>query len=139
MPTCDSGAFRNGAPAPARPRSIRGAARIRYSASLAAADPPSFGCAGNIYEGFLPWATLGVQQTDYWGTRLRYRVSAEFTRRGNDPAWTCGSVRPRCPDAIAWWRGKVEMQTGTQIACRHRLPCLTCAMAAPNGAASESQ
>ena len=58
----------------------------------AAADPPSFGCAGNIYEGFLPWATLGVQQTDYWGTRLRYRVSAEFTRRGNDPAWTCGSV-----------------------------------------------
>ena len=58
----------------------------------AAGDPPSFGCAGNLYEGFLPWATLGVQQTDYWGTRWRYRVSAEFTRRGNDPAWTCGPV-----------------------------------------------
>ena len=57
-----------------------------------AADPPSFGCSGNLYEGFLPWATLGVQQTDYWGTRFRYRVSAEFTRRGNDPAWTCGAT-----------------------------------------------
>ncbi|MBL8382414.1 MAG: type II secretion system protein, partial [Burkholderiales bacterium] len=56
------------------------------------ADPVGFGCAGNLYEGFLPWATLGVQQTDYWGTRLRYRVSVQFTRAGADPAWTCGTV-----------------------------------------------
>lgn len=50
----------------------------------AVADPANFGCAANIYEGFLPWATLGVQQTDYWGTRLRYRASAEFTRNTNE-------------------------------------------------------
>ena len=50
----------------------------------AVADPANFGCAANIYEGFLPWATLGVQQTDYWGTRLRYRVSGEFTRKTNE-------------------------------------------------------
>ena len=56
----------------------------------AGGDPSSFGCAGNIYEGFLPWATLGVQQVDYWGTRLRYRVSAEFTRAGNTNEWICG-------------------------------------------------
>jgi len=58
----------------------------------AAADPSNFGCAGNVYEGFLPWATLGVQQVDYWGTRLRYRVSAEFTRAGNTNEWICGTV-----------------------------------------------
>lgn len=58
----------------------------------AVADPSAFGCAANIYEGFLPWVTLGVQQTDYWGSRLRYRVSAEFTRAGNTNAWICGPV-----------------------------------------------
>jgi prepilin-type N-terminal cleavage/methylation domain-containing protein len=58
----------------------------------AGGDPSSFGCAGDIYEGFLPWATLGVQQVDYWGTRLRYRVSAEFTRAGNTNEWICGPV-----------------------------------------------
>jgi prepilin-type N-terminal cleavage/methylation domain-containing protein len=55
-------------------------------------DPATFGCAGNIYEGFLPWVTLGVPQADYWGTRWRYRVSAEFTRAGNSNAWICGPV-----------------------------------------------
>lgn len=51
---------------------------------------PTLGCTGGINEGFLPWVTLGVQQTDYWGTRFRYRVSAEFTRSGTDPNWICG-------------------------------------------------
>ncbi len=53
---------------------------------------PTLGCTGGIYEGFLPWVTLGVQQTDYWGTRFRYRVSAEFTRSGTDPNWICGTT-----------------------------------------------
>ena len=53
---------------------------------------PTLGCTGGINEGFLPWVTLGVQQSDYWGTRLRYRVSAEFTRSGIDPNWICGST-----------------------------------------------
>ena len=53
---------------------------------------PTLGCAGGINEGFLPWVTLGVQQTDYWGTRFRYRVSAEFTRSVNDPNWICGAT-----------------------------------------------
>jgi type II secretory pathway pseudopilin PulG len=58
----------------------------------ATADNASFGCQGNIYEGFLPWVTLGVQQTDYWGTRFRYRVSAEFTRAGNTNEWICSAT-----------------------------------------------
>ena len=53
---------------------------------------PTMGCTGGINEGFLPWVTLGVQQTDYWGTRFRYRVSAEFTRSGTDPVWVCGTT-----------------------------------------------
>jgi prepilin-type N-terminal cleavage/methylation domain-containing protein len=32
-------------------------------------------------EGNLPWATLGVQATDPWGNRYRYRVTALFAQR----------------------------------------------------------
>ena len=57
-----------------------------------AGDPAAVGCLTNIYEGFLPWATLGIQQDDYWNSRLRYRVSAEFTRATNDTsAATCAA------------------------------------------------
>lgn len=31
-------------------------------------------------EGFLPWVTLGVSQTDAWGIRFRYRIKDEFAR-----------------------------------------------------------
>jgi len=30
--------------------------------------------------GVLPWATLGVSETDSWGNRYTYRVTTEFTR-----------------------------------------------------------
>jgi prepilin-type N-terminal cleavage/methylation domain-containing protein len=35
----------------------------------------------NNAEGTVPWATLGVQPTDPWGNRVRYRVSALYARR----------------------------------------------------------
>jgi type II secretory pathway pseudopilin PulG len=50
------------------------------------ADPASDGCAGGVYVGTLPWATLGVAQVDAWGNRFRYRVTNEFTRRNGDPS-----------------------------------------------------
>ncbi|MDP1682612.1 MAG: type II secretion system protein, partial [Burkholderiales bacterium] len=31
-------------------------------------------------EGNLPWATLGVANSDAWGNRFRYRVTTTFTR-----------------------------------------------------------
>jgi hypothetical protein len=39
-------------------------------------------------EGFLPWVTLGVPQTDAWGIRFRYRIKDEFSRASaaNSPA-----------------------------------------------------
>ncbi len=37
-------------------------------------------------EGFLPWVTLGVNQTDAWGIRFRYRIKDEFARAARSPA-----------------------------------------------------
>lgn len=37
--------------------------------------------------GVLPWATLGLAETDAWGNRYTYRVTAHFAR-GIDPAQT---------------------------------------------------
>ncbi|MDD3883795.1 MAG: prepilin-type N-terminal cleavage/methylation domain-containing protein [Gallionella sp.] len=35
-------------------------------------------CTGNLSSGALPWATLGLRETDAWGNRLSYRVSSDF-------------------------------------------------------------
>ena len=45
-------------------------------------------------EGFLPWVTLGVSQTDAWGIRFRYRIKDEFARASaaNSPA--VGGITP---------------------------------------------
>ena len=73
-------------------------------------DPARIGCLNHIYEGFLPWATLGVLQTDYWGNRFRYRVAFEFVRAGNNNNWICGAtanqsldntLAPGCPGTPA--------------------------------------
>lgn len=39
------------------------------------------GCTGGN-AGALPWATLGLAQTDAWGRRFSYRVTASFARSG---------------------------------------------------------
>jgi prepilin-type N-terminal cleavage/methylation domain-containing protein len=36
------------------------------------------GAACGLAEGVLPWATLGVPETDAWGRRFTYRVTAAF-------------------------------------------------------------
>jgi prepilin-type N-terminal cleavage/methylation domain-containing protein len=48
-------------------------------------NKPGTDCAGvasGAAEGVIPWATLGVPETDAWGRRFTYRVTAEFA---NDP------------------------------------------------------
>jgi prepilin-type N-terminal cleavage/methylation domain-containing protein len=35
-------------------------------------------CTGGAVNGVLPWATLGVNETDAWGRRYTYRVTAIF-------------------------------------------------------------
>jgi prepilin-type N-terminal cleavage/methylation domain-containing protein len=43
--------------------------------------PNAAGCTGGN-NGVLPWATLGLPQTDDWGRRFTYRVTATFARSG---------------------------------------------------------
>lgn len=55
-------------------------------------------CTGNDSAGVLPWATLGVDETDAWGNRYTYRVSSDFadavgTTFGEDIAYGCVSTR----------------------------------------------
>lgn len=49
-------------------------------------DDARAGCAGGVYEGWLPAATLGTAGRDDWGNRLRYRVASELTRATGDPS-----------------------------------------------------
>jgi prepilin-type N-terminal cleavage/methylation domain-containing protein len=51
--------------------------------------PIAGGCTGGV-NGVLPWATLGLPQTDAWGRRFTYRVAASFARTA--PAITLASV-----------------------------------------------
>jgi len=46
------------------------------------------GCANSA--GVLPWATLGINETDAWGNRYTYRVTPEFTATA--PLFTLGSL-----------------------------------------------
>lgn len=48
----------------------------------------------------LPWATLGVSETDVWGRRFKYIVDANFadnyanTIANPNPSWGCGASTP---------------------------------------------
>jgi prepilin-type N-terminal cleavage/methylation domain-containing protein len=64
-------------PCPANPATPTGTA----GAGAEQRTPPT--CTGGVVEGVLPWAALGVPETDPWGRRLTYRVSLLFA---DDPA-----------------------------------------------------
>lgn len=57
-------------PCPANPTMATGQA-----GAGAERTPP---CTGGNSTGVLPWATLGVNETDAWGNRYTYRVSSDF-------------------------------------------------------------
>lgn len=58
--------------------------RRNDNAAAGAVDAKTDGCRGGNYVGFLPWASLGVAETDLWGNRYLYRVTNEFTRAKDD-------------------------------------------------------
>ncbi|MDD5240479.1 MAG: prepilin-type N-terminal cleavage/methylation domain-containing protein [Sulfuricella sp.] len=71
-------------PCPAPATTATGAA----GAGIEPAPIVAGGCANAA--GVLPWATLGVSETDSWGRRYTYRVTGEFTRSVPGPtAPTC--------------------------------------------------
>lgn len=45
-------------------------------------------------EGYLPWVTLGVPQTDAWGIRFRYRIKDEYARPSAANSPIVGGVTP---------------------------------------------
>jgi prepilin-type N-terminal cleavage/methylation domain-containing protein len=57
------------------------AAIASTAAGAGVENKPGAACALN--EGVLPWATLGIAETDAWGRRFTYRVTAAFA---DDPA-----------------------------------------------------
>lgn len=61
-------------PCPANPATASGTAGAgeEYSSSAT-------GCTTSL-EGVVPWVTLGVSETDAWGRRVSYRVTADFAK-----------------------------------------------------------
>jgi len=70
----------NRLPCPANPAladGVAGAGEERLAIDTSA------GCtadAGGTIQGVLPWVTLGLPETDVWGHRFTYRVTARFAR-----------------------------------------------------------
>ena len=56
-------------PCPANPAYVTGA-----NAGIASTPP----CTGPSSTGVLPWATLGVSETDAWGNLFTYRVTSDY-------------------------------------------------------------
>ena len=44
--------------------------------------------------GVVPWATLGVSETDVWGRRFSYKISPEFSDSIAAATWGCGATIP---------------------------------------------
>lgn len=58
-------------PCPANPTDVTG---VTSTAGIARTPP----CTSTNSTGVLPWATLGVNETDAWGNRYTYRVTSYF-------------------------------------------------------------
>lgn len=63
-------------PCPATATIASGSAGAGIENRIATSPPPSQICG--ITEGVLPWTTLGVPETDAWGRRYTYRITASF-------------------------------------------------------------
>lgn len=75
-------------PCPAPATTATGAA----GAGLEPTPVVAGGCANAA--GVLPWATLGVNETDAWGNRYTYRIATEFTRTVPQTGFTGASCPP---------------------------------------------
>jgi hypothetical protein len=52
--------------------------------------------------GVLPWATLGVSETDSWGRHYTYRVTLEFARGATGQTTFAGCTPPTNPVSAAF-------------------------------------
>lgn len=58
--------------------------------------PQQYVCANASGFGVVPWATLGVSETDAWGRRFSYKVSSAFSDSiaQTTTTWGCGATIP---------------------------------------------
>ena len=78
-------------PCPASPTIASGTANAGIEYPLNAAKT----ACSTASEGVLPWATLGVPETDAWGRRLTYRVANSFAKAvpsGSNAAFSLAST-----------------------------------------------
>jgi prepilin-type N-terminal cleavage/methylation domain-containing protein len=74
-------------PCPANPSDITG---VTPTAGIARIPP----CTSTNSTGVLPWATLGVNETDAWGNRFTYRVTDYFADSIASATYGSGCVSP---------------------------------------------
>ena len=67
-------------PCPANPTDVTG---VTSTAGIARTPP----CTGASSTGVLPWATLGVNETDAWGNRYTYRVTSDYADAISNPTY----------------------------------------------------
>lgn len=83
-------------PCPAQPNLASGAPGAGVERT-----PTAAGCTGG-QSGVLAWATLGLPETDAWGRRFTYRVSALHSRTVTAlplPLYNCGALPLAAPPA----------------------------------------
>jgi prepilin-type N-terminal cleavage/methylation domain-containing protein len=51
---------------------------VTAGGGIASAEAGSVACTATSVTGVLPWATLGISETDAWGRRFTYRVTTRF-------------------------------------------------------------
>jgi type II secretory pathway pseudopilin PulG len=87
-------------PCPADGTIASGAANAgREVYTVTVAGPPDtqqYVCTNANGFGVVPWATLGVSETDVWGGRFSYKVSPEFSDSmvQTTATWGCGATIP---------------------------------------------
>ena len=75
-------------------------------------------CTGGNSTGVLPWATLGVSETDAWGNRYTYRVDSNYADTigstfGKDIAYDCVSTHICTPTSTPQYSSFALCSCGT--------------------------
>lgn len=75
-------------------------------------------CTGDTVSGVLPWATLGLPESDGWNNRYTYLVTTLYARSaGGQSTLNCDSVAPAAPPANAAFalctRGLASIQSSS--------------------------
>ena len=83
--------------------------------------PQQYVCTNANGFGVVPWATLGVSETDAWGRRFSYKVSSAFADSivQTTTTWGCGATIPTPTPTLASFalcaQGTITVTTRTAV------------------------